>query len=265
MLPGPVQHVLASAVHSVTPFEMPDPDKPSTDHGVAEGPGETTTTVGTDGTTTPTTRGPDGHGDGHGEGDGNGVATPTTTGDHPGDPSTTVPETPTTEHHGDGGGGTTGGGDGGNHGGDGGGDGGNHGGGDTTTTVPQETPTTEHHNPESISLHCEASPDAVTISCSWNASTNPDHTKYLLLRIQDNDTKGRVVMQSEDALSFTDSTVQAGVGYGYRVVSLRADGSTETHSNMFTIECCGTPSGGGGGGDGGNHGGGDGGGDGGHH
>jgi hypothetical protein len=57
-----------------------------------------------------------------------------------------------------------------------------------------------------------------------------------------------VLLQSPDALQFTDTTVAAGVGYGYRVISLRADGSVESHSNIATIMCCGDAGSGDGGG-----------------
>ena len=54
------------------------------------------------------------------------------------------------------------------------------------------------------------------------------------------------MLQSPDALDFTDTMVTAGVGYGYRVISLRGDGSVESHSNVATIMCCGDAGSGGG-------------------
>ena len=61
----------------------------------------------------------------------------------------------------------------------------------------------------------------------------------MLLRITSLTDKGVVVMQSADALSSADTSVTPGVGYGYRVISLRGDGSVESHSNIATIMCCG--------------------------
>ena len=133
VLPGPVQHAVASAVGAVTPFEIPDGPHHDGDN-IAE-PGDTTTTTveahGDDGDTTPVT---EHHGDvtptpttEHHDGDttpttvrhsdGDGETTPTTERSGDGDHEST----PTTEHHDD---------------------------GDTTPTTENhdgDTPTTEHH------------------------------------------------------------------------------------------------------------------------
>jgi hypothetical protein len=103
----------------------------------------------------------------------------------------------------------------------------------TTTTAPR----TESTNPESIALNCERAVEPNRITCSWTASSDPGHTKYALLRTTPSGP-GRVVFQSPSALTFTDTTVTAGATYGYRVVSLRADGSVDSHSNLVTISCC---------------------------
>jgi hypothetical protein len=243
VLPGPVQHAFANAVHAVTPFEVPDGDGGG-EHVAGPPPGdETTTTV----SSTPSSEHHDGGdgdgaqpGDGNGEGDGNGVVV-----------------TPTTEHHeGDGTGATNPPSDG--NGGSGSGDGDHHG-----DPPPTETPTTEHNggngdgdnnNPESLSLNCERGREPNHVTCNWSASSNPDHHRYLLLRVGDG--QSRVVLSSEDGLSFTDTTVQPGVTYGYRVISVRSDDSVESHSPMVYVQCCGDtppttepPHGGGGGGD----------------
>ncbi|HVT76272.1 MAG TPA: hypothetical protein VHD87_04515 [Acidimicrobiales bacterium] len=217
VLPGPAQHVFAATVDSVTPFTVHDPDKndsvATADHnGDNQNPGD------------------DHHGDT--------PDTPTTIGDNPshegdnggvvGVPVTTTTAPPRTEdHHGE-----------------------HHDAPATTTTTvaehhePTTTSTTvEHHdgdnnNPESLSITCTAAHEPNSITCHWTASTNPDHVKYALLRINNQNTEGRVMTTTENGLEFTDTTVNPGWGYGYRVVSLRADGSTESHSNIFTIPCC---------------------------
>jgi len=205
VLPDSVQHVVSKAFGTVTPFSFPDPEHHGSSGGdLASGePGSTTTTLGDVSTTTA----PGSH-DGEGDGPG-GAVTPTTTGDHNG----VVEDTTTTVAH------------------DGSGDG------------HDSTPTTEHqgdgdsNNPESLSIHCERATGPARIGCSWSASTSADHARYVLLRVGGD--QSRVVLESEDALHFTDTSVVAGTGYGYRVDSLRADGTVEAHSPMFTIECCG--------------------------
>src|SRR5690242_2442654 len=81
-------------------------------------------------------------------------------------------------------------------------------------------------------------------TCHWTAATSPDHAEYLPLRITSVGEPGRVLLESADALEFADTTVVGGVGYGYRVISLRADGTVESHSNVATIMCCGDTGGG---------------------
>jgi hypothetical protein len=75
------------------------------------------------------------------------------------------------------------------------------------------------------------------VACTWTASTNPQHAKYVLLRTTTG-AQGRALTQSPDALSFSDTTAAPGVTYGYRVISLRGDGTVESHSNLVTIGCC---------------------------
>ena len=241
ILPGPVQHVVASTVGAVTPFHFDDGQGgPSANDAAAPEPSsttqpapsttqkhETTTTLHTTTTVhTPESHGDNGAGDtppppGTGDGGNGDKSGDSVNGDKSGDNGGVV--TPTTEHH-------------------------------TDSTEPTTT-TTEHHgdgdnnNPESLSIACERATNPNRIICHWTASSSSAHTKYVLLRITSLNDPGRV-LQSEDALAFTDTTVTAGVGYGYRVISLRGDGSVESHSNIATIMCCGDAgSGGGGGGD----------------
>ena len=199
VLPEPVQHAMAKAVDAVTPFHLSDPDHSGSGDGQAAG-GDTTTT--TEPHSTPPTTVADG--------DGHGVVTPTTVAHH-GDGGGT---TPTTEHH-----------------------------GDTTPPTEPTTPTTEHHgdsnNPESLSIHCERSASPRFIACTWSASTNDGHARYALLRITSVDGPGHVICTTEDALHCVDTSVEPATGYGYRVISLRADGSVDSHSGVFTIMCCG--------------------------
>jgi hypothetical protein len=223
VLPGPVQDAFLHVVHSVTPF---DGDSHHEAGGGHDGDTTTTTTTFHDGDAPPTTikdgepvpPPPPGSGD-----------SPTTTiqrheGDGP--TPTTVESTPPTsiEHHeGDGG------------------DGGS--GGETTTTLPTTT-TTEHHdgdnnNPESLSLNCVRGREPTHITCTWSAATSPDHHRYVLLRVQAGGEHGVVVDSTEDGLTFTDTTVSLGVQYSYRVDSLRADNSVDSHSPLVTLYCCG--------------------------
>ncbi len=228
VLPGPVQHAFAKAVHTVTPFEAPgEHDGPAPDDGGAAAGDTTTTTTEPDEVTTPTTGAHEGdannnggdhnndNGDKNGNGDGNGtVVTPTTQhhesdGNNNGEQHDSTP--PTTEHHD--------------------GDGEHHGGGGTT-------PTTEHHdgdnnNPESLELHCTSGHEPNHVSCSWSASSSPDHHKYALLRVDGE--HGRVVYQSEDGLAYDDTNVSPDHEYRYRVISLRANGSVDSHSPMVHI------------------------------
>jgi hypothetical protein len=217
VLPDPVQRVVAATVDTVTPFNLPEP---ADDHGVQaagvhadDHAGDHTTRDEHVSDTPP--------------------VTPTTVAkrdEHRGDDTPIVVIAPTTttttihheEHH------------------------------DqpatTTTTVRHEEPATtsttvlnhdgDNNNPESLSITCAAAHEPNHITCHWTASTNPDHARYALLRINNQNTERRVVWQTETGLEFTDTAVTSGWGYGYRVVSLRADGTTESHSNIFTLMCC---------------------------
>src|SRR5207245_7038158 len=112
---------------------------------------------------------------------------------------------------------------------------GRDGGGNTTTTVPGGGAV------KFLSIHCALSSDPVGITCTWSASTSPDHAHYVLWRTGDGN--GRVVLETENALTFTDTSVVPGTAYGYRVSSLRADGSVDAHSRLFRVECCGSSTG----------------------
>jgi hypothetical protein len=181
VLPGPVQHAVASAVGAVTPFELPD--GPHHDGDKVAEPGDTTTTTveanGDDGDTTPitehhgdvtptpTTEQHDGdttqttvhHSDGDGEttpttehgGDGDHESTPTTEhsgdGDHESTPTTEAHDgdTPTTEHH-----------------------------ENTTTTVP--------HGPASFtSMGCVLNGDN-TVTCTWTVTGRQDGDAFKVYR-----------------------------------------------------------------------------------
>ncbi len=232
VLPGPVQHVMAKAVGDVTPFSMPDPAHHGSNDGMLAGGEPTTTTaVEADTTTSVPKESLDGTGDAH-AGDGSGaIVTPTTVAEHHGDGNGDANRgngdgnvTPTT-HDGsgtnDGGGSKSDNGTTENHNGD--------GNGTTPTSVYHDG---DNNNPESLSITC--APSATSISCTWTASANADHASYLLVRIGDD--QSRVMMQSADALSFTDSSVKPGVEYQYRVDSLRADGSVDSHSALVSAQ-----------------------------
>jgi hypothetical protein len=241
VLPAPVQHAMAATVDAVTPFSLPEPPAPpattappgTADPGQQTGhrPADSTTTTTTapkhagddqGPLSTPTTRPP--AGGGH-EG---GAATPTPPfggGDHGPRPTTTTsttgpkppggshePVTTTTTRPVKGDAPTS----------------------TTTTTTTRPPAHTEIPNPESLSLSCVPAADAARVTCTWTKSTSADHATYALLRTTTG-ASGRVVSQSPDAVAFTDSTVAAGGAYGYRVISLRADGTVESHSNLVTV------------------------------
>ena len=207
VLPDSVQHAVSNVVGAVTPFSLPDPDQPANpdEKNVAAGDTTTTTTVAETTTTGPL--------DSY-EHDGDGIGVVTTTTD-------AVTTTTVGDHHGDGQGDTT------------------------TTTIASgdnggdTTPTTVHHgdgdnnNPESLTIHCEGASNPSRISCSWNASTLPDHARYVLLRTGDG--SARVVFSTAAALNFTDTQVVPGITYSYRVDSLRADDSVSSHSGLASV------------------------------
>ncbi len=218
VLPGPVQHAFSNVVHSVTPFDSSGGSNQADGEHGSGAPGTTTTTMVRVGDTTTTLAGSD---PAPPPVDGGGSTSPTTIKHHEGDgPTPTTVETtpPTEQHNGDGN-------------------------GETTTTLPTTT-TTEHHdgdnnNPESLTLNCERGREPNHVTCTWSASTSPDHARYVLLRVSNDSQNGRVIDSTDDGLTFTDTTVTTGVHYGYRVVSLRADSSTESHSPMVYLTCCG--------------------------
>jgi hypothetical protein len=232
VLPGPVQHAVSDAVGAVTPFSIPDGGHHDAHDGnLADGDATTTTTVREVTTTTLHKGAHDGDGGDQGgdkgtkNGDGDGgaiVVTPTTVSEHHGDgaPSTTTTVAPDNGSHD-------------NTGPNQGTDDGN----DNNTT-----PTTVHHgdgdnnNPESLTIQCVRSASGPSISCTWSAATASDHASYVLLRIGDGD--GRVPYQGV-GVQATDYNVVPGVTYGYRVDSLRADGSVSAHSGLFNVLCCG--------------------------
>ena len=187
ILPGPVQHVVASTVDAVTPFHLDDGQGQSgsnegagaTEPSSTTQPATTTTEKHEPSTTIAPTASRPGGGHGGDSGSGSGEATPPTNpgdGGNAGDGGNGGVVPPTTEHH-------------------------------TETTEPVTT-TTEHHggdsnNPESLSIGCERATNPNRIVCHWTASSSPDHDKYLLLRITSLNDPGRVLLQSPDALSFT--------------------------------------------------------------
>jgi hypothetical protein len=210
VLPGPVQHAVSNAVGAVTPFSLPDPQSHGSHDGNVAAGAEATTTTTTVADVTTTTAPSAKVGNGL-------VVSPTTVGEQHGNGDTsTTTIAPNVDGSGSGSG---------------------DGSGGSTTPTTEHSGGGDHNNPESLSIHCERSPDPARISCSWTASTDAAHARYVLLRV--GDAHGRVLVDSPDALSFTDTTVSAGVTYGYRVDSLRADGSVAAHSPMVYVECCG--------------------------
>ncbi len=221
VLPTPVQNAVGDVVATVTPFELP---KSHDDHheslSTAE-PKDDQSALAPTATTEPE----------HHDGDHESTATtqpPSHDGDHPVATPTTVkseqprhneeehPTTTTTVRHEE-----------------------EHPTTSTTvTTLPPGHGDGDNNNPESMVLSCVAKADPNRVICEWNASTDPDHARYALLRTASNSSQGRVVFQSEAGLRYEDHDVVDGVTYTYRVVSLRSDGSTEGHSNQSSPACC---------------------------
>jgi hypothetical protein len=108
----------------------------------------------------------------------------------------------------------------------------------TSTTLPAGHGDGDNNNPESIALTCVSKTEPNRVICEWSASSNPDHRRYALLRTSSDSDQGRVVFQTESMLRYEDHDVVAGVTYTYRIVSLRSDGSVESHSNGQTMACC---------------------------
>ncbi len=199
VLPGPVQHAVASAFDTVTPFSMPD--APAEHHDDQAEPGAVTTT-----TLAEPTSVPEAH-DANDDANGGGVVTPTTEVHHDGDGTDAT--TPTTESH-DGEGDATP--SAGSHDGE---------GGDATTP----TTTSDNNNPESLSISCAPSTDPFGITCTFTHSTTPG-VRYLLLRTSD----GRVAGDTDDGFSITDSNVVAGQTYSYRVIAVTSGDQVDSHS-----------------------------------
>jgi len=224
VLPGSVQHSFSQAVEAVTPFAVPDGGSghdaqapsstpPAEPVAAVSGPAPA---VGTESpapteppATPPTTVAPAPTSDHH---DPAPAPAPTPTADQGSSaPATTEPPTatpaPVPEQ------------------------------GTVTSPTPDQPAGADNNNPEAITLTCRAAhePSGTQVRCSWTASPNADHAKYVLLRTTSDGQPGRVVDQTADGLQYTDTTVSVGTTYGYRIVSLRADGSVDSHSNLVTV------------------------------
>jgi hypothetical protein len=214
VLPGPVQHAVASAVGAVTPFELPD--GPHHDGGDVAEPGNTTTTVeahGDDDERTPTT---EHHRD----------VTPTpTTAHHDGETTPTTEHhshdsdtKPTTEHH--------------------------DGDGDTTPTTEHHdgdgdtTPTTEHHDNTTTtvqhvsftSLECTLN-DNLSVTCNWGVEGAHDGDQF---RVYRNST----LLTTTGDLEYAHTPEHTCVGEYYRVIVVR-NGSVVGESAHASVSGCG--------------------------
>jgi hypothetical protein len=102
----------------------------------------------------------------------------------------------------------------------------------STTAAP---PTTERHVAHSIALECKAAFGPKRVVCNWSGI--PDGAaRVVLLRVADGEP-GRVPYSSENTSVTTcsDTTVQSGKTYGYRVDALAADGSVLAASPMVYV------------------------------
>lgn len=207
VLPGPVQHAVADAVGTVTPFELPGG---SGDSPTADGP-----TPGTPGS--PATDGPSAPGAGVGTEPGSpGSGTPGS-GTAPGTPGAGLPGEPT----GDPGTPTT----------------------PPVTEAPQPPVTTvpgpvdEPKVPESLTISCGANADHHVV-CNWSGADPSTFGRYLLLRTSSDGKQGRVLLQSGDLSTTTwdDSLdLTPGVTYGYMILVQSPDGASVAHSPYVYI------------------------------
>jgi hypothetical protein len=208
VLPGPMQEAMSSAVDTVTPFSIPD-GKKHHDDGKAAMPVVTTTTKPKPTTTTkpdkpvvapPTTK----------------PAPPTTTTTKPEKvwtPPVTEPKVewpPVTEPKVEW----------------------------PPVTEPKDTtPTTKkpYVEPDPIVLECVAATtvEGSSITCEWSASTSEHHKKYVLYRMD-----GPVLLESEDAQMFVDTTVVPGQSYSYKVKSYDVNGGIVARSDIIDVACC---------------------------
>jgi hypothetical protein len=107
----------------------------------------------------------------------------------------------------------------------------------STTTKPAEptTTATEVHTAPTLSLSCIRRVDGgrTQVVCEWSGALPVGATHYLLLRSAQ---QGRVLLTSPDAHRFVDTTLEAGVTYGYAVVAVGdGTGPTLAHSNPISI------------------------------
>jgi hypothetical protein len=222
VLPEPVQHAVASAVNTVSPFEFPDPGSDGAKVVVGDGATTDTTKPETDATTPTTKKKPANKKENK---DGDLVVTPTTA------KKETDETTPTTKKYYD-----------------------EDAGKDETTPTTKKyyeppkdtTPTTkkedgeEPENPESIDLACEPGLDPAHIVCEWTLTSNEDHYKYKLARWKHGHDSS-IVHKTYDGHIFEDAGVYEGYTYTYQVLEIRSDGAVIGHSNEFTLVCCGGP------------------------
>jgi hypothetical protein len=193
-----VQHAVADAVGSVTPFELPGS---SGDSSAADGPGaggSAPATPGNDGNGAP------GAGSGPLPGSGSGPATgaPSGTGSaEPGAPTGEPTPPPAT---------------------------------DAPVTPPPTTPAPvdEPKVPQTLSISCAVNGDHHVV-CSWTPADPTTFGRYLLLRTSSDGKTGRVLLQSGDigTTTWNDSLdLTPGVTYGYMVLVQDPGGTSVTHS-----------------------------------
>jgi hypothetical protein len=96
------------------------------------------------------------------------------------------------------------------------------------------TPTTKkpYVEVDPLVLECEAAAtvDGSCITCTWTAAASEHHKKYVLYRMD-----GPVLLESEDALMFVDTTVVPGQPYQYKVKSYDMYGGVVTRSEVITV------------------------------
>ncbi|MFN8025673.1 MAG: hypothetical protein U0W40_04730 [Acidimicrobiia bacterium] len=205
VLPDPVQHAVADAVGSVTPFELPgaSSDAPTAD-GANPGPA---TPPATDGNGAP--------------GAGTGGSPRSGSGSDPGAPAGSQPATgapgapsgetgnpaapPATEAP-------------------------------AAPPVVTPGPVDEPKVPQSLSISCAA--DGGHVHCTWTGANPETFGQYVLLRIANDGSQGRALTSSTD-LGFTswdDSlALNPGVTYGYMVIVLGPDGKNAEHSQYVYV------------------------------
>ncbi len=81
-----------------------------------------------------------------------------------------------------------------------------------------------------LRLECDAREDAETIGCGWSAPEDAEIRAYELYRSAAGEERTVIATLGADATGYTDTDVEAGVRYRYRLVALDPSGAIEALS-----------------------------------